>query len=83
MPVKEDDSMQNGEILMSNAYSGYHMNINKEVSMMTEDHVKEHLTDYVGYGIMDGNIITSKAHALLTKKVSEASGTSEESGKSE
>ena len=83
MPVKEDDSMQNGEILMSNAYSGYHMNINKEVSMMTEDHVKDRLTDYVGYGIMDGNIITSKAHALLTKKVSEASGTSEESGKSE
>ncbi len=83
MPVKEDDSMQNGEILMSNAYSGYHMNINKEVSMMTEDHVKDRKTDYVGYGIMDGNIITSKAHALLTKKASEASGTSEESGKSE
>jgi len=51
--------------------------------MMTEDNVKDRLTDYVGYGIMDGNIITSKAHALLTKKVSEASGTSEESGKSE
>lgn len=65
MPVKEDDSMKDGEILLSNASDGYHMNINKEVSMMTEDHIKERTTDYVGYGIMDGNIITSKAHALL------------------
>ena len=81
MPVKEDDSMNDGEILMSNAYSGYHMNINKEVSMMTEDHVKDRLTDYVGYGIMDGNIITSKAHALLIKKTSSAPEESETSGK--
>ena len=43
------------------------MNINKEISMMTEDHVKDRKTDYVGYGIMDGNIITSKAHVLLTE----------------
>ncbi len=63
MPVKEDDSMKDGEILLSNANSGYHMNINK----MTEDHVKDRKTDYVGYGIMDGNIITSKAHVLLTE----------------
>ena len=72
MTVKEDDSMKDGEILFSNAYSGYHMNINKEISMMTEEHVKERLTDYVGYGIMDGNIITSKAHALLKKKSEES-----------
>lgn len=68
MAVKEDDSMKDGEILMSNAYSGYHLNINKEISMMTEEHVKDRTTDYVSYGIMDGNIITSKAHALLKKK---------------
>lgn len=65
MVVKEDDSMDDGEILFSNAYSGYHLNINKEVSMMAEDHVKGRTTDYVSYGIMDGNIVTSKAHALL------------------
>lgn len=65
MPVKEDDSMKDGEILLSNASDGYLMNINKEVSMMTEDHVKARTTDYVGYGIMDGNIVTSRAHALL------------------
>lgn len=65
MPVKEDDSMMDGEILFSNAADGYHLNVNKEVSMMTEDHVKERTTDYVGYGIMDGNVVTTKAHALL------------------
>lgn len=66
MPCKEDDSMKDGEILLSNAEDGYHMNINKEVSMMTDDHVKERKTDYCGYAIMDGNIVTDKAHALLT-----------------
>lgn len=65
MPVKEDDSMEDGEILISNASDGYHLNINKEVSMMTEDHVKLRNTDYVGYAIMDGNVVTNKAHALL------------------
>lgn len=71
MPVKEDDSMKDGEILFSNAADGYHLNVNKEVSMMTEDHVKDRITDYVGYGIMDGNVVTTKAHALLK----EAAGT--------
>lgn len=66
MPCMEDDSMQDGEILFSNAEDGYHMNINKEISMMTEEHVKDRKTDYCGYAIMDGNIVTSKAHALLT-----------------
>lgn len=71
--VKEDDSMRKGEILFSNAKDGYHMNINKEISMMTEEHVKKRTTDYCGYAIMDGNILTSKAHALLTMKATEES----------
>lgn len=66
MAVKEDDSMKDGEILFSNASDGYHLNVNKEMTMNTEDHVKERNTDYCGYAIMDGNIVTSKAHALLT-----------------
>lgn len=65
MQVKEDDSMLDGEILMSNAYMGYHNNTNKEITMTTEDHGKKRQTDYCGYAIMDGNIITEKAHALL------------------
>ena len=68
MAVKEDDSMGDGEILFSNAKAGYHMNINKEMSMMTEEHVKDRKTDYCGYAIMDGNTVTNKAHALMKKK---------------
>lgn len=65
MLVKEDDSMLDGEVLMSNPERGYHMNINKEVTMMTEEHVKDRKTDYCGYAIADGNVTTTKAHALL------------------
>lgn len=65
MLVKEDDSMLDGEILLSNADAGYHTNINKEMSMMTEEHVKDRKTDYCGYAIMDGNVVTTKAHSLL------------------
>lgn len=65
MAVKEDDSMEDGEVLFSNAPMGYHMNINKDMSMMTEEHVKARTTDYCAYAIMDGNIVTNKAHALL------------------
>lgn len=63
--VKEDDSMQDGEILFSNAEAGYHMNVNKEMSVAPEEHVKARKTDYCGYAIMDGNVLTTKAHALL------------------
>ena len=75
MAVKEDDSMKNGEILISNPSDGYHMNINKEMTMMTEDHVKERKTDYCGYAIMDGNIVTEKAHVLLAEEETVASET--------
>ncbi len=75
MEVKEDDSMKDGDILISNPSAGYHMNINKEISMATEDHVKDRKTDYCGYAIMDGNIVTSKAHALLTEEAAQPAGT--------
>lgn len=73
MEVKEDDSMTDGEILLSNAFAGYHANINKEMTMMGEEHVKDRQTDYCGYAIMDGNVITNRAHALLKMKSQEAS----------
>lgn len=72
MVVEEDDSMRDGEVLFSNANEGYHMNINKEMSMMTEEHIKKRRTEYCGYAIMDGNIVTSEAHALLTDQEANA-----------
>lgn len=71
MAVKEDDSMLDGEILMSNASRGYTANINKEISVTLEEHVKERITDYCAYAIVDGAMVTSKAHALLKYKAGE------------
>ena len=65
MEVKEDGSMNDGEILISHAGKGYHLNINKEVSMTAEDHAKKRITDICAYAIMDGAPTTTKAHALL------------------
>lgn len=80
MQVKEDDSMSDGEILLSNASQGYHLNVNKEMTMNTEEHVKARKTDYCGYAIMDGNIVTDKAHALLTDNTYAGSGEESDSG---
>lgn len=65
--VKEDDSMLDGEILIGNPNRGYHANINKQVLLDSEDHKKERETDYLAYGIVDGNVRTIKAFALLKK----------------
>lgn len=63
--VKEDDSMAEGEILFSNPQRGYTANVNKDISVVTEQHAKERETDYCSYAIVDGNVLTYKAHALL------------------
>lgn len=65
MAVKEDDSMQDGEILMSNPLDGYIANVNKQMSLSTEEHVKEREADYCAYAIVDGTVMTEKAHSLL------------------
>ena len=41
------------------------MNINENVSLYTEEHVKERTTDYMSYSIVDGTPITTKAFALV------------------
>ncbi len=65
IPVKEDDSMSEGEILFSNPSRGYSANVNKEISVTTENHAKLRNTDYCAYAIVDGGVISYKAHALL------------------
>ncbi|WP_297634757.1 phage major capsid protein [uncultured Clostridium sp.] len=66
--VKEDDGLEDGEILIGDANKGYHANINKQVLLDSEDHKKERTTDYLAYGIVDGNVRSVKAFALLKKK---------------
>lgn len=65
MVVKEDGSMKDGEVLMSNPKRGYAANVNKEMTVLPEEHVKDRTTDYCGYAIVDGGATTTKAHALL------------------
>lgn len=65
--VKEDDSIPTGDILLGNANRGYHANINKDVVLDSEEYKKKRKTCYIAYGIVDGDVRTTKAFALLTK----------------
>lgn len=65
MPVKIDASIGDGEILFGNPAAGYWANVNRAMTMHTEEHVKQRTTDYMGYAIVDGDVYDSKAFALL------------------
>lgn len=65
MPVKVDASLADGEILIGDPYAGYWANINEDLSMHQEDHVKARKTDYMVYGIVDGDVFDEKAFALI------------------
>ena len=65
MPVKIDASVGDGEILFGNPSAGYWANVNRAMTMHTEEHVKARETDYMGYAIVDGDVYDSKAFALL------------------
>ncbi|MCM1213310.1 MAG: phage major capsid protein [Lachnospiraceae bacterium] len=77
IPIREEDGMRDGEILFSNAADGYHANINKALSMMTEEHVTKRYTDYAGYAILDGDVLDTRAHVLLTEQASEPAANAE------
>lgn len=79
MEVKQDDAMSDGEILMSSPYVGYQANVNKELTVMTEDHVKDRTTDYCGYAIVDGGVTSTKAHALLEYTATEHASETDQS----
>lgn len=71
MEIKEDDSMSDGEILLSSPYVGYLANVNKDMSVMTEEHIKARKVDYCGYAIVDGGVTYMEAHSLLKYKEEE------------
>ena len=66
--VKEEDAMDDDELLLGNVGRGYVMNINENVTLYQEDHVKARATDYMTYAIVDGDVLTTKAFALLKKQ---------------
>lgn len=63
--IKPDASIPDGEILFGNLSDGYLANINEDITMYTDDHVRERLTDYMGYAIVDGDVVDSKAFVIL------------------
>lgn len=65
--VTTDDSLLDGEILLANAPLGYIANINKNVSVETENHAKARTTDYCAYAIVDGQPLTTECFSLLKK----------------
>lgn len=65
--VKEEDGMNDGELLLANMGKGYVANINESMSIYTEDHIKERATEYMGYAILDGDVLTSKAFSYMKK----------------
>ena len=67
LPVKEEDAVPADEILIGNVGLGYAMNVNENITMHTEDHVKSRTTDYMTYCLVDGGVLTTKAFALIKK----------------
>ena len=76
IPVKADDAMTDGDVLLSAAAAGYIANVNKDMTLTTEDHAKQRTCDYCAYAIVDGGPTSTKCHAYLKGVAGGASGAS-------
>ena len=65
--VVEEDAIPANAVLLGNMADGYAMNVNEDVTMYQEDHVLTRTTDYLGYALVDGQPLTTKAFAYLKK----------------
>ncbi|MGC6586543.1 phage major capsid protein [Paenibacillus sp. Dod16] len=65
MVVKPDAGLSAGSILIGDANKGYVFNTNEPFSVVTEDHAKQRVTDYVAYAVVDGDVMDEKAFALI------------------
>ena len=65
--VKEEDAIPADSMLIGNVNRGYVANANENITMYFEDHVKARTTDYMGYAIIDGDVMTTKAFAFIKK----------------
>ena len=64
--VKVDGSLKAGEVLFGNAKKGYYLNTNESMKLVTQDFARKRVTDYVAYGIYDGDVFIPQAFSLLT-----------------
>ena len=65
--VEEEDAIPDHAVLLANMADGYAFNVNEDITMYQEDHVLARTTDYMGYALVDGQPITTKAFAYLKK----------------
>ena len=65
--VEEEASIPDNAVLLGNMGKGYACNVNEDITMYQEDHVLSRTTDYMGYAVIDGQPITTKAFCYLKK----------------
>jgi len=63
--VEADAGITAGHIVFGNANKGLVFNTNEPFSVVTEDHAKARTTDYVAYAVVDGDVLDTKAFALI------------------
>lgn len=63
--VKEEAAIPDGEVLFADASAAYTMNINKQISLMTDEDIIRRTTTYAGYAIADGAVVAFEAAALV------------------
>ena len=68
--VVEEDAIPAGSFLIGNVRRAYVMNRNQDVSIYTEEHTLARSTDYMGYAILDGDLLTTKAFVLIEEAAS-------------
>lgn len=68
--VLEEDAVPAGSFLIGNVRRAYVMNRSQDVSIYTEEHTLARTTDYMGYAILDGDLLTTKAFALIEEAAS-------------
>lgn len=68
--VVEEDAIPTGSFLLGNVRRAYVMNRNQDVSIYTEEHTLARSTDYMGYAILDGDLLTTKAFVLIEEAAS-------------
>ncbi|MBC3796438.1 phage major capsid protein [Acetobacterium tundrae] len=66
LPVKEETAAA-GNILIGNYGKGYAMNVNEDITLYQEDNITKRTTLYMSYSIIDGDVMTNKAFALIKK----------------
>lgn len=67
LTVYEEDAAPANGAIFGNIAEGYVANCNENVTMYQEDHVKTRITDYMGYALVDGKVLTTKAFVYLKK----------------